>query len=108
MGNKDRVPESQSAGLGDSTVSKGVVSILQGRISGARQAASWVDEMLSLARQSLQWSMPREIRVAWSSTLGCGARLSQQWSGACLSYTLKVVFSTLLGLFISVLAPTIG
>ena len=36
---------------------------------------------------------------------GAGAQLSQQWSGACLSYTLKVVDSTLLGLLISVLAP---
>ena len=34
-----------------------------------------------------------------------GAQLSQQWSGACLSYTLKVVGSTPLGLLISVLAP---
>ena len=38
--------------------------------------------------------MPREISVAWGSTLVCGARLSQQWSGACLSYTLRVVCST--------------
>ena len=44
--------------------------------------------------------MPREIGVVWSSALVCGARLCQQWSGACLSYTLKVVDSTLLlGLF---------
>ena len=42
--------------------------------------------------------MPREIRGAWGSTLVCGARLSQQWSGARLSYALKVVYSTLLGL----------
>ena len=39
------------------------------------------------------------------TTLVCGAWLSQQWSGACLSYTLKVVDSMLLGLLISVLAP---
>ena len=31
--------------------------------------------------------MPSEISVVWSSALVCGARLSQQWSGACLSYT---------------------
>ena len=37
----------------------------------------------------------------------CGARLSQQWSGACLSYTLRLVDSHLLGLLISVLAPQI-
>ena len=49
--------------------------------------------------------MPREISVAWSSTLVCGARLSQQWAGACLSYNFKVVDSPLLGLLISVLAP---
>ena len=40
-----------------------------------------------------------------SSTVVCGAQLSQQWSGTCLSYTLKVVFSTLPGLLITVLAP---
>ena len=40
-----------------------------------------------------------------TSSLVCGAQLSQQWSGACLIYTLKVVSSTLLGLLISVLAP---
>ena len=43
--------------------------------------------------------------MAWGSTLGCGARLCQQWSGACLSYTLEVAYSTFLGLLISVLAP---
>lgn len=37
--------------------------------------------------------------MAWSSTLVCEAWLSQQWSGNCLSYTLKTVYSTLLGLF---------
>ena len=30
---------------------------------------------------------------------------SQQWAGTCLSYTLKVVDSTLLGLLINVWAP---
>ena len=49
--------------------------------------------------------MPREISVAWRSTLVCGARLSQQWAGACLSYNFKVVDSPLLGLLISVLEP---
>ena len=48
--------------------------------------------------------MPREISVAWSSTLVSRAWLSQQWSGACLSYFMKVVNSTLLGLLINVLA----
>ena len=51
------------------------------------------------AGQSLQQPMLREISMAWSSTLVCGAQLSQQWSGTCLSCTLKVVSSTLLGLF---------
>ena len=37
--------------------------------------------------------------VAWSSTLVCGAQLSQRWSRKCLRYTLKVVYSTFLGLF---------
>ena len=40
-----------------------------------------------------------EISMAWRSTLVCGAQLSQQWSGACLSYTLNVVHSSFLGLF---------
>ena len=43
--------------------------------------------------------MPREVSVTWSSTLVCGARLSQQWAGPCLSYTSEVIYSTLLGLF---------
>ena len=67
----------------------GFVSTLQGRISTARQAAG----------QSLQWPMRREVSVAWSSTVVCDAQVSQQWSGACLCYTLKVVYSTLLGPF---------
>ena len=52
MGNKDRVPESQSAGLGDSTVSKGVVSILQGRISGVRWAAGQMKSSVQQGRAS--------------------------------------------------------
>ena len=56
------------------------------------------------AGQRFWQPMPREIRGAWSSTLGCGARLAQQWSGACLSSTLRVAHSTLLGLMISVSA----
>ena len=27
--------------------------------------------------------------MAWSIILVCGAKLSQQWSGACFSYTLE-------------------
>ena len=44
----------------------------------------------------------------WRRSLLCGARLSQQWPGICLSYTLKVVHSTLLGLLINVLAPLLA
>ena len=80
----------------DSMVGKGVVSIIRERISGARWAAG----------KGLWWLIPREISVTWSSTLVCGAWLSQQWSGVCLSYTLRVVNSTLLAL-LSVLAPLI-
>ena len=82
-----RVPESQSARLGDSTVGEGIVSILSGRTSGARWAAGQTNSSVS-AGQSLWWPIPRDISVAWSSALVCGARL---WSGACLSYTLKVL-----------------
>ena len=62
------------------------------------QVGSRADDVLSPAGQSLWWLMQRETRVACSSPLGCGARRSQQWSGACLSYTWEVVDSTLLGL----------
>ena len=63
------------------------------------QVGSRAGEVLSPAGQSPQRPMPREMSVAWSSTLVHGAQQSQQWSGACLSYTLRVVCSTLLGLF---------
>ena len=65
------------------------------------QVGSRAGKVLSPAGQSPRWPMPRKMSVVWSSTLGCGARGSQQWSGACLSYTLRVfwVFS------ISILAP---
>ena len=53
------------------------------------QVDNRTDKVLSPARQSLWWPMPREISMAWSSTLVCGARLSQQWAGAYLSYTLE-------------------
>ena len=66
------------------------------------------DKLLSSARRSLWWLMPRETSVVWSSTLVCGAQLSQQWSGACLSYTLKVAYSSLLGLFDKCLGTPAG
>ena len=69
------------------------------------QVGSRAGEVPSPAWQSLQWLMQREISVAWSITLVCGARPSQQWSGACLSYTLTVVDSTLLDLFNKCLGP---
>ena len=46
--------------------------------------------------------------MAWGSPLVCGARLSHQWSGACLSYTWEAGYSTLLGLLIGVLAPLLA
>ena len=82
--------------------SKGVVSLATKDLQS--QAGIRVEEVLSSARQSLQWPMRREISVAWGSTLVCEAQLSQQWPVACLSCVLKVVYSTLLGLFIIVLA----
>ena len=63
------------------------------------QVGSRADKVLSPAGQGLWRVVTREITVAWSSSLGCGALLSQWWSGACLSYTWKVVCSTHLGLF---------
>ena len=62
--------------------------------TGGKQATSSVQQGRVSGGQ-----MQREISAAWSSPLVCGAWLSQQWSGACLSYILKVVYSTLLGLF---------
>ena len=64
------------------------------------QMGSGAGKVLSPAGESLQQPMLREINVAWSSLLGCGAQLSQQWPGNCLS-------DTLLGFLISVLAPLI-
>ena len=68
------------------------------------QVGSEVEEVLSQAGKSLWELMPKEISVAWSCTLVC-AQLSQQWSGACLSYTFTVVDSTLLDLFNKCLGP---
>lgn len=62
------------------------------------QVDSKADKVLSPAGQNLWQLMPGEIRVL-HSTLVCEAQLCQQWSGNCLSYTLKMVYSTLLGLF---------
>ena len=84
---------SQFAGPGDSPVGKGIVSVLQEK-NLRSQAGSGAGEVLSPAGQSLWPPVPRGSSVAWSSPLVCGARLSQQWSGACLSDTLTVVDST--------------
>ena len=59
------------------------------------QTDSRTGKVLSPAGQSLWPLMPGEIGVAQSSTLVRGARLSQQRSGICLSYTLKEIYSTL-------------
>ena len=63
------------------------------------QVSSRADEVLSLAGQSLWKLMPRETSMVWNSTLVCGAQQSQKWSRNCFSYTLKVGYSTILGLF---------
>ena len=78
---------------------KGVVSILQGRISRdlQSQVGCRADEVPHAVGQNLL-QLSKEIIVAGSSILLCGARLTQQWPGTCLSYNLKVVSSTLLGL----------
>ena len=95
----DNEPESQSLSLQDWRQHSG-----QGSCQHLARKDLWIqvgsraDEVLSPVGQSLQWPVPREISVVWSGPLVCGAQLSQQWSGACLSYTLRVVYSTLLGL----------
>ena len=38
------------------------------------QVGSRADQVLSPAEQILWWLMPREISVAWSNTLMCGAQ----------------------------------
>ena len=48
------------------------------------QVGSKADEIPSPAGQSLQQPVPRDIGVAWRSTLVCGAQLSQQWCADCL------------------------
>ena len=81
----------------------------QGSCQGLTKKDFWswvgsrVDEVLSPAGQSLRWLMPRDISVAWSSTLVCWAWLSQQWSRTWLSYTLKGV--TFIFFSINALAP---
>ena len=84
---------------GRQPVGKGVVSILQGRTPGARWAAGQVKSSIQQGRDSGGGWMPREITIAWGSSLVCGVGLSQQWSTTCLSYTLKVAYATPLGLF---------
>ena len=76
---------------------KGVVSILPGRISRDRWQQGRRHPQPSRAGPPA--AMPREISVAWSSTLVCGAQLSQQWAGTRLPYILKVVHSISLGPF---------
>ena len=95
----DKEPQSQSLSLWvqETALWARELSVSCKEVS-REQGGSRSGEVLSPAGQSFKQLMPREIGVAWSSTLVCGARLSQQWSGACLSYTLKVVCSTLLGL----------
>ena len=53
------------------------------------QVGSRAGKVLGPAGQRLRRLTPREITVVWGSTLGCGGRLPQQWSGACLSHTLE-------------------
>ena len=53
------------------------------------QVGSRAGKVLGPAGQRLRRLTPREITVVWGSTLGCGGRLSQQWSGARLSHPLE-------------------
>ena len=95
----DNEPESQSLSLQvQETVgwTRVLLAYCKEGYLGIRRAAG---QMKSLdSGQSLWWLMRRNISMAWNSTLVCGARLSQQWSGACFSYTLTVVYPTLLSL----------
>ena len=89
-------------GPGDSTVSKGAISILQGRIwsqVGSREEVLSPEDSVPL-EDSAWW----EISMVWNSIL-VWSLVASQWSGTCLSYTLKVVYFLLLDLLISVLAP---
>ena len=72
------------------------------------QAGSRADKVLDPAGQSLWWLIPREVSMAWSSTLVCGARLSQQWSEPASVIPLRLMYSTLLGLLINVLTPLLA
>ena len=83
----------QSVGPGESTVDKGAISVLQDRISGARWAAGQTSPQFRRAEPPA--ADAKEDQRSRNSTLVCGARLSQQWSGACPSYTLRVVYPTL-------------
>ena len=102
----DLSPRVSVCGPGDSMVSKGVVFILQGRISRARWAAGQMKSSVQQGRDSSCRCQGDQCGVEQHCV--CGTQLCQQWSGACLSYTLKVVYSTLLSLFISVLEPLVA
>ena len=83
---------------------KGIGSVYQGRISGARWQQGRRNPQSSRTEFPVTDAKGDQHGVGQHLDV-CVAQLSQQWSGACLSYTLKVVHSTLLGLLISVLAP---
>ena len=69
------------------------------------QMGSKADEVLCPAGQSLQWLMPREISVAWSSALVNGTQHLSSGLKSASVIPSRVVDSTLLGLLIGVLAP---
>ena len=98
--------KSQPAGPEDSTVGKGVIRVLQGRMSGARWATGQTQFPVQQGR-AISGRCPG--RSAWPGAAHWCVELtwlSQQCSGACLSYTWDVVYSALLGLLDKCLGPT--
>ena len=82
-------------------VDKEAFSILQIRACLTGRRGYCLDPV----EKSLLLLMPRKISVSWSRTLVCDAQVSQQWSEACLSYTLESGVLYPLGYLISVMSP---
>ena len=68
-------------------MSKGAISVL--REESLEPGGQQGRQSHQSSKAELWQLMPSKISMAWSITLVCGAQLSQQWSGACLSYTLE-------------------
>ena len=85
----DNEPKSQSPSLQLQERAQWARELSASCKEGWSQVGSRADAVLSPAGQSFWQPKPREISGARSSTLACGARLSQQQFEDCFSHTLE-------------------